>query len=338
MRRALVSALDAGLDGRLPALAQVSVGRRHRASRSETSGSTCPLYSAIRPGAGLPGLLRHRSCIRTIFFYDGMYWVYSDDNWYASSWYKRALAAGRPEVVPVFLLRVPVRYYPCPADSISHAWRREARLAGRALGPSMGTATAADATGVDSPLRPGSAPGPAGSISGSNQVRRYPRAVEQLQAAGAPARGPATTTKPRDKPVVRQHYQGTRARGTPDFAAGTPGKRPGGQSQSGGTAAERRRRRRAERSAGTSNARVRRPATAGRDSPRVRSKRQGQVLRALRKARVPEASRRSFRAGQGIERVAERTRNDGIRSGKIDAPRPPLWQRSTPHNAKVVMT
>jgi len=48
------------------------------------------------------------------FFYDGMYWVYAGDNWYASSWYDGPWALVAPQVVPVFLLRVPVRYYRHP--------------------------------------------------------------------------------------------------------------------------------------------------------------------------------------------------------------------------------
>ncbi len=45
------------------------------------------------------------------FFYDGMYWVYQDDNWYASSWYNGPWGFVEPEFVPVFVLRIPVRYY-----------------------------------------------------------------------------------------------------------------------------------------------------------------------------------------------------------------------------------
>jgi hypothetical protein len=45
------------------------------------------------------------------FFYDGMYWVYVDDTWYSSSWYNGPWFAVAPEEVPLFVLRVPVRYY-----------------------------------------------------------------------------------------------------------------------------------------------------------------------------------------------------------------------------------
>ena len=45
------------------------------------------------------------------FFYDGMYWVFDGDNWYASTWYNGPWGVVPPDEVPVFLLRVPVRYY-----------------------------------------------------------------------------------------------------------------------------------------------------------------------------------------------------------------------------------
>jgi hypothetical protein len=48
------------------------------------------------------------------FFYDGMYWVFQSDNWYVSSWYNGPWGLVGPEAVPVFLLRVPVRYYRVP--------------------------------------------------------------------------------------------------------------------------------------------------------------------------------------------------------------------------------
>lgn len=45
------------------------------------------------------------------FFYDGLYWVYQDDSWYASSWYNGPWSFVDPYAVPVYVLRVPVRYY-----------------------------------------------------------------------------------------------------------------------------------------------------------------------------------------------------------------------------------
>src|SRR4029077_18768871 len=50
----------------------------------------------------------------TFFCYDGMYWVYQNDNWYSSSWYNGPWALVDPEIVPPFILQVPVRYYRRP--------------------------------------------------------------------------------------------------------------------------------------------------------------------------------------------------------------------------------
>lgn len=55
------------------------------------------------------------------FFYDGAYWVYSGDSWYVSSWYAGPWYAVEPYDVPVFLLRVPVRYYRAPPPWF-HGW------------------------------------------------------------------------------------------------------------------------------------------------------------------------------------------------------------------------
>jgi len=45
------------------------------------------------------------------FFYDGKYWVYQAENWYASSWYHGPWELVNPDAVPLYVLRVPVRYY-----------------------------------------------------------------------------------------------------------------------------------------------------------------------------------------------------------------------------------
>jgi hypothetical protein len=59
------------------------------------------------------------------FFYDGMYWLYQDDTWYASSWYNGPWDYVDPEAVPLFVLRIPVRYYRRPPPYF-HDWRADA--------------------------------------------------------------------------------------------------------------------------------------------------------------------------------------------------------------------
>lgn len=59
------------------------------------------------------------------FFYDGLYWVYQDDYWYASEWYNGPWWVVAPEIVPVFILRIPVRYYRHP-PAYFIGWRSDA--------------------------------------------------------------------------------------------------------------------------------------------------------------------------------------------------------------------
>lgn|GEM_PF-725819 len=55
------------------------------------------------------------------FFYDGLYWVYDNDNWYASSWYNGPWSYVDSNAVPEYVLRVPVRYYRQP-PVFFHFW------------------------------------------------------------------------------------------------------------------------------------------------------------------------------------------------------------------------
>jgi len=59
------------------------------------------------------------------FFYDGLYWVYQRDNWYASTWYDGPWGLTSPDEVPLFVLRIPVRYYRSP-PTYFRGWRRDA--------------------------------------------------------------------------------------------------------------------------------------------------------------------------------------------------------------------
>ncbi|MCW8808646.1 MAG: hypothetical protein OQK79_11090 [Rhodanobacter sp.] len=59
------------------------------------------------------------------FFYDGLYWVFQNDNWYSSSWYNGPWDLIEPAFVPLFVLRVPVRYYRRP-PSYFRGWRSDA--------------------------------------------------------------------------------------------------------------------------------------------------------------------------------------------------------------------
>lgn len=60
-----------------------------------------------------------------LFFYDGLYWVFQDDNWYVSAWYNGPWDWVDPFDVPVYVLRVPVRYYRLPPPYF-RGWRVDA--------------------------------------------------------------------------------------------------------------------------------------------------------------------------------------------------------------------
>jgi hypothetical protein len=59
------------------------------------------------------------------FFYDGLYWVFDGTDWYASSWYNGPWHFVSRYDVPVYLLRVPVRYYRY-APAHFRSWRADA--------------------------------------------------------------------------------------------------------------------------------------------------------------------------------------------------------------------
>jgi len=90
-----------------PAPAQISIGVE---LPHVSIGVNLPLYPDLVPVPGYPVYYAPR-LDSNYFFYDGMYWVYEDDNWYASSWYNGPWDEIDREVVPAFVLRIPVRYY-----------------------------------------------------------------------------------------------------------------------------------------------------------------------------------------------------------------------------------
>ena len=59
-----------------------------------------------------------------VFFYDGLFWTFAGNDWYASGWYNGPWRMVVPMQVPVYLLRVPVRYYRLPPPYF-HAWRAD---------------------------------------------------------------------------------------------------------------------------------------------------------------------------------------------------------------------
>ena len=94
------------------ALAQISIGIHFGAYPELVRLPNYPVYYAPRLNSNL-------------FFYDGLYWVYASDAWYSSSWYDGPWWVVEPERVPLYVLRVPVRYYQAPPSYFS-GWRPDA--------------------------------------------------------------------------------------------------------------------------------------------------------------------------------------------------------------------
>jgi hypothetical protein len=103
------------------AQAQVSIGI---GLPSVQIGINVPVYPELVPVPGYPVYYDPRAS-SNYFFYDGAYWVYQGDNWYASSWYNGPWQLVGPEYVPLFVLRVPVRYYRQPPGYF-RGWRADA--------------------------------------------------------------------------------------------------------------------------------------------------------------------------------------------------------------------
>ena len=93
-----------------PASAQLSVGIAMPGVRI---GINVPFYPDLRPVPGYPVYYAPELDLN-LFFYDGLYWSYSGDRWYSSAWYNGPWDLIGREFIPVFVLRIPVRYYRRP--------------------------------------------------------------------------------------------------------------------------------------------------------------------------------------------------------------------------------
>jgi hypothetical protein len=178
-----------------PVSAQVSIGI---GAPGVSIGINLPLFPELVPVPGYPVYYAPR-LDANYFFYDGMYWVYLDDYWYASYWYNGPWWVVEPQVVPLFILRIPVRYYRSPPVYF-RGWRPDAP-------PRWGNHWGRDwedrRRGWDRWERrsvPARAPLPVYQRQYSGD--RYPRRVEQQQTL----RNQHYRYQPRDK-AIRQHFQ-----------------------------------------------------------------------------------------------------------------------------------
>ncbi|MBY0271180.1 MAG: hypothetical protein K2X06_15020 [Burkholderiales bacterium] len=116
MRYVLI-ALSILLGAATPAMAQVSIGI---SIPGVSIGIHQPVYPELVPVPGYPVYYAPHARVN-YFFYDGLYWVYQDDRWYSSAWYDGPWDYVEPYDVPLFVLRVPVRYYLHPPVYF-HGW------------------------------------------------------------------------------------------------------------------------------------------------------------------------------------------------------------------------
>lgn len=81
-------------------------------------GLNVPTYPELVPIPGYPAYYAP-NLDANYFFYDGMYWIFRDDNWYASTWYDGPWGRVDEFDVPLYVLRIPVRYYRRPPSYFS---------------------------------------------------------------------------------------------------------------------------------------------------------------------------------------------------------------------------
>jgi hypothetical protein len=84
-------------------------------------GINVPAYPTLQRVPGYP-VYYAPSLHANYFFYDGLYWVFDGYDWYASAWYNGPWELVDRYAVPVYVLRVPVRYYRA-APAYFRSWR-----------------------------------------------------------------------------------------------------------------------------------------------------------------------------------------------------------------------
>ena len=168
-------------------------------------GINQPVYPDLVPVPGYPVYYAPQAD-SNYFFYDGMYWVYQQDNWYASSLYNGPWGLVAPEEVPLFILRVPVRYYRQP-PAYFRGWVSDAPPR---WGEHWGNEWEQRRNGWDHWDRSAVlAPAPLPTYQRQYSGNRYPRAEQQQSLQNQNYR-----YQPKDA-VVQQRYQAQRAQSMP---------------------------------------------------------------------------------------------------------------------------
>ena len=211
MRHALVAAVMLLASLAFPASAAVSV----------SIGINLPAYPVLQRVPGYPVYYAPRLGAN-YFFYDGLYWVYEGDEWYSSPWYNGPWEVVDRFEVPMYLLRVPVRYYRS-APAYFRGWRADAPPR---WGEHWGASWQQRRQGWDRwDRRAVPAPAPLPTYQRRYSGERYPQRSEQVDLLARSYR-----YQPREE-VVRQRYQEYRGH-PPGNAKGWEGRdRPPGQAK-----------------------------------------------------------------------------------------------------------
>jgi hypothetical protein len=136
-----------------------------------------------------------------LFFYDGLYWVFQDDQWYASSWYNGPWGRVDRFDVPDYVLRVPVRYYR-RAPVYFRSWRADAAPRWDGHWGRSWTERRRDWDRWDRRSSPSPAPLPA--YQREYRGDRYPNASQQRELQSRNYRHQP------NEPVARQQYEDRR--------------------------------------------------------------------------------------------------------------------------------
>jgi hypothetical protein len=198
-----------------PAVAQLSI---NFGSPGVNIGINLGAYPTLQRVPGYP-VYYAPGVNSNYFFYDGLYWVYDADNWYASSWYNGPWRMVDPYYVPPYVLRVPVRYYR-HAPAYFHGWSvNDAPRWGDHWGQEW-----QQRRGDWNQWNRNSAPAPAPLPTYQRQYsgNRYPQGAQQAVIETRDYR-----YQPKDQ-VAQQHfeYRRTEARSAPQQPQATQSQRP----------------------------------------------------------------------------------------------------------------
>lgn len=161
-------------------------------------GINMPAYPRLVRVPGYPVYYDPRVDLN-FFFYDGLYWVFLDDDWYVSSWYNGPWDRVDGYDVPLYILRIPVRYYRHPPPYF-HGWRADAPPH---WGEHWGREWEQRRSGWDQwNHRSAPPPAPLPAYQRNYSGDRYPREQERQHTI----RSERYRYQPRE-PVTQQHYQ-----------------------------------------------------------------------------------------------------------------------------------